>query len=140
MWNVYDLVDQEGQTVYVGMSTNPKKRFWCHTKATPIYNNGFGKFYGRTDLSFEIISSHHTKKKALQMEGARKLSLGMRWTEREGPLAKKYNLRKLTQEQTEQIRHKYIPHKYTVNKLAKEYNVSEQAIKNILKNITYVKL
>jgi len=52
-------------------------------------------------------------------------------------LIKKYNLRKLTQEQAEDIRSKYIPRKYTIKKLAKEYNVSNRTISCILKNINY---
>tara|TARA_R110000772_G_C12989438_1_gene406834 strand:- start:96 stop:512 length:417 start_codon:yes stop_codon:yes gene_type:complete len=138
MWNLYDLVDQEDQTVYVGVSKHLKIRLREHTLYKPYPKSGRGKFYGRTDLDIITVNSYSTKKEALMAEGARKLSLGMEWEERNGQLAKKYSLRKLTQEQAEQIRHKHIPREYTIKKLAKEYNVSRQAISNILKNITYV--
>ena len=75
MWYVYDLVDSDGQTVYVGESKNPKIRFKDHTRKCD------GKFLGREDLTFKIISSHRSRKKALQVEGQRKLSLGFMWTE-----------------------------------------------------------
>tara|TARA_R110000744_G_C19209845_1_gene545914 strand:+ start:345 stop:878 length:534 start_codon:yes stop_codon:yes gene_type:complete len=45
--------------------------------------------------------------------------------------------RHLTFEQAEEIRAKYIPRKYTHNKLAKEYNVAEGVIKRICLNLSY---
>ena len=46
---------------------------------------------------------------------------------------KHYNA-KLTKEQVKDIRRKYVPWKYTQEKLAKEYNVSQSRISEILSN------
>ena len=46
-------------------------------------------------------------------------------------------LRKLTFEQAEEIRSKYIPIKYSMYKLAKEYNVTVTTIFHIIKNNIY---
>jgi len=48
-------------------------------------------------------------------------------------------LRTLTFKQAEEIRFKYIPHKYSTYKLAKEYGVSQRNIFQILNNLTYTK-
>ena len=80
-YHVYELFDQSGTIVYVGMTSDPKMRFTKHIKAKPGYGNG--KFYGRTDLDIRILSIHSIKKEAALAEGAHKLSLGMNWTERD---------------------------------------------------------
>ena len=46
-------------------------------------------------------------------------------------------IRKMTFEQAEEIRAKYIPFKYTHRKLAKEYGVTITAIRQIISNLTY---
>jgi len=45
--------------------------------------------------------------------------------------------RKLTMEQAEEIRAKYVPRKYTLGMLAKEYGIHHTTVKRILLNITY---
>ena len=49
------------------------------------------------------------------------------------------SIRKLTFEQAEEIRSKYIPRKYSLSKLGEEYGVDLSTIHNIVKNITYTK-
>jgi hypothetical protein len=46
----------------------------------------------------------------------------------------KHYFSKLTEEQVVEIREKYIPRKYTLQKLAKEYNVSFGLIGHVIKN------
>ena len=46
--------------------------------------------------------------------------------------------RKLTFEQAEEIRSKYVPRKYTVNMLATEYEVHPQTINKIIYNYSYI--
>ena len=41
---------------------------------------------------------------------------------------------KLTEQQVRDIREKYIPHKYSTHKLAKEYEISQSQIKMIINN------
>jgi len=81
-YHVYELFDQEGTIVYVGVSVDVKRRFIQHTKWQP--NPGQGYFHGRTDLHWRIIQSFRIKKEALALEGFRKLELGMHWTEKDG--------------------------------------------------------
>jgi|LakMenEpi03Aug12_release.lakeMendotaPanAssembly.Ray.scaffolds.fasta_scaffold777394_2 hypothetical protein len=49
-----------------------------------------------------------------------------------------FNVRKLTLEQVEEIRNKYKPFKYSIPKLAREYNMGTSAIHSIIKKRTYV--
>ena len=56
---------------------------------------------------------------------------------KKGGFANAAKSRKLTFEQAEEIRSKYIPRKYTSHRLAKEYGMSRGAISNILAGITY---
>ncbi|GAH06928.1 unnamed protein product, partial [marine sediment metagenome] len=44
---------------------------------------------------------------------------------------------KLTWIEVEEIRNKYVPCKYSLRKLGKEYNVSTASIFNIIKEITW---
>ena len=46
-------------------------------------------------------------------------------------------MHKLTLDQVREIRAKYIPRKYSIDKLAKEYGVGYTCIYRIIKNITY---
>ncbi len=46
--------------------------------------------------------------------------------------------RKLTMEQVREIRSKYIPYKYSMDRLCKEYEVSHTTIKFIIKNKSYI--
>ena len=46
--------------------------------------------------------------------------------------------RKLTFKDAEVIRSKYIPHKYSMMQLAKDYNVSYLSINKIINNVTYL--
>ena len=49
---VYELVNNNNEVEYVGMSYRPEYRFKQHTKHKPSV--GVGKFYGRDDLSLHI--------------------------------------------------------------------------------------
>lgn len=51
-----------------------------------------------------------------------------------------HGLSKLTEQQVKEIRQKYIPHKYTMNKLATEYNVSKNNISRIIYRKTWTHL
>jgi hypothetical protein len=47
--------------------------------------------------------------------------------------------RKLTKEQLVEIKNKYIPKKYTIKKIAMEYNVDYKTIWNVINKKSYVK-
>jgi len=79
-YKVYELIDQQENIVYVGVSHHPHNRLIEHTRHQPLCA-GKGRFYGRTDLSVRIHSEHPTRKEALKIEGVRKLELGIEWTE-----------------------------------------------------------
>jgi hypothetical protein len=83
-WKVYELIDQTGQIVYIGMTkravlTRFKEHIW--EKSNRKY---WKNLIGRKDLDWRIISIHTIKKEAQAAEGARKLELGMEWGERSG--------------------------------------------------------
>jgi DNA-binding XRE family transcriptional regulator len=54
-----------------------------------------------------------------------------------GPKGVKNRHSKLSERDVISIKIKYIPRKYTMDRLAKEFNVSRQSIKNIIKNKTW---
>lgn len=56
-----------------------------------------------------------------------------------GITGEKHPTSKLTQRQADEIRQKYVPHKYTQPMLAKEYDVSVMTISQIVYNKTYLK-
>jgi len=79
------------------------------------------------------LSEEHKKKKSLSMKG--KLS-GTK-NPMYGKCGEDNPNSRLTQEQANEIRLKYIPYKYTIKRLSKEYGVSEPTIGSIIKGNTY---
>jgi predicted GIY-YIG superfamily endonuclease len=61
---VYELYNELGSIEHVGETSNPKKRFYNHTKAKPIKGTGTGKFYKRLDISMNIVKEFYDKKEA----------------------------------------------------------------------------
>jgi len=55
-WYVYELYNLVGTVEWVGESVNPKSRLYSHTKRKNYPTNGNGKFYGRTDISMNIVA------------------------------------------------------------------------------------
>ena len=133
---VYELRNSENQVEYVGYTTKPKSRLYQHTRVLPGHN-GSGKFYGRTDIILNIVHETHDKREATELEGKLKISHGFDWTERGCYSAIENRSRKLTHDQAIEIRSKYVPRKYTMMKLAKEYNVSYKTVHQIIKEQTY---
>ena len=81
---VYELINLMGTVEYVGVTYRPAARMYGHTKTKPSKNNSNreGKFYGRQDLTMNIVAEYTDKKDALEHEGKLKLEYGMEWTER----------------------------------------------------------
>lgn len=59
---VYALMNADRQIEYIGETKSPKWRLYDHTRRTR------GKFYGRTDLQFHILSAHVTRKESYQAQ------------------------------------------------------------------------
>lgn len=136
---VYELRNSENQVEYVGYTTKitgTRNRFYQHTRVRPGHS-GNGLFYGRTDITMYIVHETQSKKEALLLEGRLKLSYGLEWTERK-PMHVSLRKRKLTKVQVREIISKYVPRKYTQQKLADEYGVSQSAIRNVLLYKTYL--
>ena len=136
---VYELRNSENQVEYVGYTskiTGHRNRFYQHTRVRPGHS-GNGLFYGRTDITMHVVHETQSKKEALLLEGRLKLSHGLEWTER-NPMPISLRNRKLTNVHVREIRSKYAPRKYTIQKLADEYNVSYSAIYQILTNKSYL--
>ena len=73
----------------------------------------------------------------MELEGKLKISHGLEWTERTDQRNIEDRNRKLTQDQAEEIRSKYVPRKYSMMTLADEYAVSYTTIKQIINGDTY---
>lgn len=133
MWYVYELRNESNKIEYVGVSTQPKTRFRFHTKSKPREDNGSGYFFGRSDLTLNILGEYNNKQLAFAEEGRLKILNNIEWTEK----TKGYYNRKFTPKEINEIKAKYIPWKYSTYKLAKEYNVGASTIKRIVNQITY---
>ena len=136
---LYELRNDDDQVEYVGYTTKIsgyRSRFNQHTRIRPGHN-GSGKFYKRTDIRFCIVDQTLCKKEAMELEGKLKLSHGLEWTERTDQRNIEDRNRKLTQDQAEEIRSKYVPRKYSMMTLADEYAVSYGSIKQIINGDTY---
>jgi predicted GIY-YIG superfamily endonuclease len=58
VWHVYELYNLLGSIEYVGETINTERRFREHTKSKT------GKFYGRTDISMNIVKIFDNGKEA----------------------------------------------------------------------------
>ena len=56
IWYVYELYNLAGTIEWVGETINPKSRLYSHTKRKHHPTNGNGKFYGRTDITMNIVA------------------------------------------------------------------------------------
>jgi hypothetical protein len=63
---VYELINDKGIVEYVGESINPLNRFKEHTKHKP--RRGMGKFYGRNDISLNVVKGFDNHKDAYQYQ------------------------------------------------------------------------
>ena len=63
MVHVYLLKDGNGKVVDVGESIDPPNRLYMKTKQKPKLRNKTN-FYGRTDITQEVVSSHPTQKRS----------------------------------------------------------------------------
>ena len=135
---LYELINLYGTVEDVGYSSQPKNRMYQHTKVKPgPHRSGSGRHYGRTDLTMIIVSEWSDRKDAARAETELKCYHGLMPTEVMRGLDVARSQRKLTMDQAREIRAKYIPRKYTQEKLAKEYGVSQPVIQLILNNKTY---
>ena len=134
---VYEI-RENGIPIYVGESKNPQKRFRQHTMWQPSPGNG--TFYGRTNLQLAIIAGPISVREARDLEDELKIKYGMPLGERIGApvkpkLPKVYKRRQIvSEEDVIEIKAKYKPRKYTLERLAKEYNVGVKTIHRIITN------
>jgi len=83
MWYVYELVNKGGEVEYVGETTNPRSRKYNHLKRKPVKGwNMFGRFYGREDLTFRVVSHCFSQEEAREEEDKLKQYYGLPLTER----------------------------------------------------------
>ena len=132
---VYLLRDGNGNVVDVGESKSPKDRLYSKTKRKP--GPGHGKFYGRTDITLEVLKGYDDRKEARQEE--KRLQKLYNLTRYEDKAFREVNLkaRKLTREQAEEVKKLYIPGKTTLSGIAKQYGVTRGVITGIVKGYTY---
>ena len=128
---VYEL-HKNAIPIYVGESKHPQLRYRQHIYHAPA--PGVGMFYGQTDLELVIVAGPISTREARDLEDELKIKYGMTLGERIGkpklpvkPKIYKYR-KKLTEDQMAEIRDKYKWWDITLDKLAKEYEVSSKTI------------
>jgi predicted GIY-YIG superfamily endonuclease len=145
LYFIYKIFDPSGKILYIGCSTNPKKRFKQHINMKPGSNHGHGKFYEKNDLQYKILKRYNSKKEALQAEGVYKTLLGFEWTEKTagekvGRLRYKYTKeinegqkkrRKLSDDQIEDIKELY-KNGYTQNYISQIYSIGQPLVSRIV--------
>jgi predicted GIY-YIG superfamily endonuclease len=124
-----------GGIEYVGSSSNPKHRFYQHTKVKKT-SNGCGAFFLRQDLSLHILSEHPTfvearnKEMELQSMWGFKTENQKSSEERRG---EKNGQSKLTENQVKEIK-ALLKTPITQIAIAEKFGVSRCAIKLIKQN------
>ncbi len=73
---VYEIVNDFGKVEYVGQTNNPKRRMREHVKNKPL-KSGYGKFYGRVDITMRIVKEVETIKEARDLEEKLQLKYGL---------------------------------------------------------------
>jgi predicted GIY-YIG superfamily endonuclease len=82
MWYVYEIRNQNGKVEYIGETTNPRARKRNHLEKEPVPGwNMFGRFYGRTDLTFRVVSHCYSQEEARAEEDRLKLEHDLPLTE-----------------------------------------------------------
>jgi predicted GIY-YIG superfamily endonuclease len=65
---VYELVNKDNVVEHVGESYNPKARYREHVHHKFRPKKGMGKFYGRTDLTLEVVAEFDNRKEAFDYQ------------------------------------------------------------------------
>ena len=65
---VYELYNSLGTIEYVGETSRPLERFQNHIRHKPNPNNGIGKFYGRMDITMNIVKEFDNKTEAYRFQ------------------------------------------------------------------------
>lgn len=126
---VYLLRDGNGKVVDVGEAKNPPTRLYRKTKVKPRPSDKTS-FYGRTDITQEIVAGPMPKKEARAMEGRLKLHYGLEHTEAIS--------RKLTMEDAREVRRLYATGEFTQRELSVLFGIKHTAIGKIIRNTTYI--
>lgn len=137
---VYELRDGENNVVYVGQTADPKRRLHSHTKSTSK-SSGMGKFYGRTDITMDVVAGPISKREALDLEHELQIQHGLVTDRDKAGLGGKVgggSNKIFTFEIAEEIRAFYATGRYSQRALAKLYNTSQTTIYGIIHRLNYV--
>jgi predicted GIY-YIG superfamily endonuclease len=135
MTHVYELRDGDQVVVYVGESKDPTHRLYRHTKCKP--GMGKGRFYGRTDITMNIVKSFEDRKEARQYEKYLQEKNNLLRTEDKAFRLRTMRDRKLTWEQAQEIKVLYVPGQTTLHGIAEQYGVTRNVISSIIRGDTY---
>lgn len=143
---VYELKDGNNQVVYVGITNNPKSRLRQHTRVKPAHY-GNGKFYGRTDITIEVVAGPMPRLEALEIENELQKQYGLVTDRQRRRSAVEKNRAKidlekrrlLTYEDADKIRELYATGMYSQTELGEQFGVYQPVIYHIENNKTYVK-
>jgi len=137
---VYVLTNQNGEVEYVGESVRPKTRLYEHTRRPPRKTGSYGKFYGRKDLTVEIVSEHSTRKESFNAQCVLQSQYGLPTDHvliSQNSPANGAKSRSLTYEQAQEIRSKFEEYKIKKASLAREYKTSPTTISRIINKQYY---
>ena len=80
MHYVYQLKDSTNKIIDIGETKNPELRFRQHTNWKPG-KHGHGRWYGRTDITMEVVAEFLSRQEAYDLETELKLQNGLQPTE-----------------------------------------------------------
>jgi predicted GIY-YIG superfamily endonuclease len=138
---VYELTDQNGKVVYVGESVRPQTRLYEHTRRQPRHRSGYGRFYGRTDLTLEVVAQFDNRKDSFNHQCSLQVQYGLdtdTYSMRKNSVQNGLSNSKVSLDQVDEIRSKR-KEGYKIVKLAEEYNISRFSIYKIINYISYKK-
>jgi predicted GIY-YIG superfamily endonuclease len=128
MYQVYELLNLHGTVEYVGVTKNPKRRMYQHTKTKPHGKTG-GRFYGRQDLIMNIVKQFDNIKEANLFEGELKLFWGLPWTENENRIKSGVSRRKIKKPKVKIYENGVSHPGFKARKILLQYDTNNQLIK-----------
>lgn len=140
---VYFLVNQSGVIEYIGETTRPKTRMYDHTRRPYKKYAGFGRFYGRTDLTMQIVAEHDSREKSYKHQCELQTLHGFPTDAQnrgQHSLENTRSLRKFSDEEVAAIRELHARGGITYKSIADSYGVTSGCISKICRYQVYKKL
>lgn len=92
-WYVYTITNTQNEIEYIGCTSNPKQRWYNHTYW--FQGPGIGKFYGRTDVTMNVVKEFDNRREGWDYEAELKLQHGFELTEENSKIMGKVSVKAL---------------------------------------------